>query len=72
LVYRYTVRPAEFVSQIPNRPLAVFKANVVPEAVELGAAEAVLVVAGLVVVAPPAGLARHITVAGIRVVEVDR
>jgi hypothetical protein len=54
LVYRYTVRPAEFVSQIPKRPLAVFKANAVPEAAELGAAEAVMVVGGLVVVVLPA------------------
>jgi hypothetical protein len=58
-VYRYSVRPAESVSQIPALPLAVFKANVEPEAVEpeaveLGAAEAVVVVVGAAVVVPPA------------------
>src|ERR1700746_414051 len=50
----YSVRPAESVSQIPAPPLAVFKANVEPEAVEPGAAEAVGVVVGPVVVEPPA------------------
>jgi hypothetical protein len=69
LVYRYSVRPAESVSQIPALPLAVFRANVEPEAVEPeavepeavepgavepGAAGAVVVVVGPVVVVPPA------------------
>jgi hypothetical protein len=54
----YSVRPAEPVSQIPALPLAVFRANVEPEAVEpeaveRGAAEAVVPVAGPVVVVPP-------------------
>jgi hypothetical protein len=56
-VYRYSVRPAESVSQIPALPLAVFKTNVEPEAVEPeavepGAAEAVVVGVGPVVVVP--------------------
>jgi hypothetical protein len=55
----YSARPAEFVSQIPALPEAVFKASVEPEAVELGAAElgaaeAVAVAAGLVVAGPAA------------------
>jgi hypothetical protein len=53
-VYMYTARPDEFVSQIPARPLTVFKANVEPEAVEPGLAEAVGVVAGPAVVVPAA------------------
>jgi hypothetical protein len=64
-VYRYNVRPAESVSQIPALPVAVFKANVEAEAVEPevvepgaaevvgpGAAEAVAVGVGPVVVVP--------------------
>jgi hypothetical protein len=55
----YSARPAEFVSQIPALPEAVFKASVEPEAVELGAAEldaaeAVAVAAGLVAAEPAA------------------
>jgi hypothetical protein len=45
----YSARPAEFVSQIPASPVAVFKANAEPEALELGAAEDVGVVVGPVV-----------------------
>jgi hypothetical protein len=51
-VYRYNVRPAESVSQIPALPVAVFKTNVEPEAVEPGAAEVVVVGVGPVVVVP--------------------
>jgi hypothetical protein len=61
-VYRYSVRPAESVSQIPALPVAVFKTNVEPEAVEpeaveleaveAGAAEVVVVGVGPVVVVP--------------------
>ena len=48
-MYVYSARPAEFVSQIPALPVAVFKANAEPEALELGAAEDVGVVVGPVV-----------------------
>jgi hypothetical protein len=56
-VYRYSVRPAESVSQIPALPVAVFKTNVEPEAVEpeaveAGAEEVVVVGVGPVVVVP--------------------
>jgi hypothetical protein len=68
-VYMYSARPAEFVSQIPALPEAVFKASVEPEAVELGAVElgavelgavelgaAEAVAVGLVVVEPAAAV----------------
>lgn len=60
LVYTYSARPAEFVSQMPWLPESVFRVSAAPgaaepEAVELGAAEADVAGAELAVVAPAAG-----------------
>jgi hypothetical protein len=59
LVYAYSARPDEFVSQMPWLPDNVFRASVDPEAAEpepagLGAAEAGVDGGRLVLVAPPA------------------
>ncbi|MGW6795820.1 hypothetical protein [Streptomyces chartreusis] len=42
LVFRYSVCPAESVSQMPAAPFAVFRTNFEPESLEFGAAEAVV------------------------------
>jgi hypothetical protein len=54
LVYTYSARPDEFVSQMPRLPDFVFRASVEPEAAELAPAEADVDGAELVVVVPAA------------------